>query len=179
MRTLGVILGGGQSSRFGSDKALATFAGRPLIDHALETLAQHSDAVATAGRAHGDLLSIPDHPEPGLGPLGGLSGALHYALDNGFDRVLTCGVDCLAFPAELLRRAPAFFDAQPVIGLWPARLADALDTYLATDPRRSVRGFAASVGAIPIRAETLPANINTPDDLAKLEQSHLEHAHGL
>lgn len=166
---LGVVLAGGRSSRFGSDKALARFAGRTLIDHALAALRPHVDAVAIVGRAHGDVPGIADWPAPDLGPLGGLCGALRHAAAHGHDAVLSCSVDCLDVPADLLTSPPCYLEAQPVIGLWPVSLADALEQFIATDPRRSVRGFAAAVGAAAISSDRSPPNINTPADLAALE----------
>lgn len=169
MSRLGVVLAGGRSSRFGSDKAMAHFAGRTLLDHALAALRPHVEAVAIVGRAHGDVPSIADWPAPDLGPLGGLCGALHYAAAHGHDAVLSCSVDCLDVPADLLTRPPCYLEAQPVIGLWPVSLAGALDLFLTTDPRRSVRGFAAAVGAVAIVSDRHQPNINTPADLAALE----------
>lgn len=172
-RTLGVVLAGGLSTRFGTDKALALYEGRALIDHALAALAAQTDAVAVAGRDHPGADCFPDRPQPGLGPLGGLCGALHYANDRGYDRVLSCSVDCVTLPAGLLTllvRAPACLETQPVIGLWSASAAAALDAFIATDPRRSVRGFAAAIGALSIRADFTPPNVNTPDDLARLSR---------
>lgn len=169
-RTLGVVLAGGLSRRFGSDKALALFDGRALIEHALAALAGQADAVAIIGRDHPGALSIPDRPAPGLGPLGGLCGALHHAGANGFAQVLSCSVDCVALPPDLqalLAPAPAYLAVQPVIGLWPADAADALDRFIATDPRRSVRGFAAAIGARAVETDFTPANINTEDDLTR------------
>ena len=52
MRVLGVVLAGGQSRRFGSDKALAEIAGRTLLDRAVATLARQVDTVVVAGRFH-------------------------------------------------------------------------------------------------------------------------------
>lgn len=175
MNTLGIVLAGGLSTRFGSDKALAPLDGRPLIEHALLTLGRYAVIVGVAGRDHPGALSIADRPARGLGPLGGLAGALHFAADNGFAQVLTCGVDSVDLPEDLfdlLSPAPAILAAQPVIGLWPASAAAALDAFLADDPRRSVRGFAASIGARAIETAHAPANINTPQDLTRLELTH-------
>jgi len=171
MRTLGVVLAGGKSSRFGSDKAVAMLSGRPLIEHALDNLRRHADGVAVAGRQVEGVLSVEDRPSPGLGPLGGLCGALAYAAEHGFSRVLTCGVDSPYLPAELLDSAPSYLEGQPVIGLWPTDALEALQHFIATDPRRSVRGFGAQIGARAIRTERIAPNINTPADLAALEAS--------
>ena len=48
---LGVVLAGGQSSRFGSDKALAELGGRTLLARAIDALATCCDHVVVAGRA--------------------------------------------------------------------------------------------------------------------------------
>lgn len=167
--TLGVVLAGGLSTRFGSDKALAMLDGRTLIDHALAALGRETSDLAVAGRDHPGTPAIPDRPGPGLGPLGGLCGTLHHARAAGYDQVLSCGVDCVALPAGLiglLGRAPAYLAAQPVIGLWPVQAADALDHFIAADPRRSVRGFAAAIGAVAVESDFVPANVNRPEDLA-------------
>lgn len=172
MRTLGVVIAGGRSSRFGSDKAMASFAGRTLMDHALAAVARHADAVAVVGRACPGVIEIDDYPAPGLGPLGGLAGALRYARANGFAQVLSCGVDCIDFPAELLTSGPAYFETQPVLGLWPADAAPALEAFLASDARRSLIDFARSIGAAAVRSDVDPANVNTPEDLRRLEIAH-------
>jgi len=76
----GVILAGGASSRFGSNKALALYQGRPLIGHAAATLAEifrHRLLVAN----HPDAYRFLDWPTaadrfPGAGPLAGIHAAL-------------------------------------------------------------------------------------------------------
>ncbi len=174
MRILGVVLAGGRSSRFGSDKALALFAGRPLLAHAAAALAPHCASVGVAGRPMEELPSIADWPEPGLGPLGGLAGALRHAAVQEFDAVLSCGVDCVALPGDLLERLsppPAFVHAQPVIGLWPTAGVAALAAFLATDSRRSMRGYADRIGARAVILPADPPNVNTLADLAQLERS--------
>ena len=93
MSVLGVVLAGGQSTRFGSDKALAEWRGQTLLDRAVATLAQQCDAVIVAGRAEAPAPIVPDRPRPGMGPLAGLNGALHHALAHGYDAVLSVPVD--------------------------------------------------------------------------------------
>lgn len=175
MKTLGAILAGGKSSRFGSDKAEALLAGRPLIQHALEALRPHCDAIVIVGRSSPLAPSIADWPAPDMGPLGGLAGALNQALNQGFDQLLSIPVDCALLPADirtLLEPAPAYIASQPVIGLWPARAAAAIEEILFSTGRHSVRAFADAIGARAVTSVTIPANINTPEDLARLEQHH-------
>ena len=78
----GFVLAGGQSSRMGRDKALLSFAGRPLIAHALSILREAGLVAAIAGanpQANGALASfapIVEDSQPGFGPLAGICAAL-------------------------------------------------------------------------------------------------------
>ena len=174
VRTLGAVLAGGKARRFGSDKAEAMLRGRALIEHAVEALRPHCDALVIVGRRSPLAPSVEDWPGPDMGPLGGLGGALDHALRHGFDQVLTSPVDCVRLPADLrtlLDPAPACLADQPVIGLWPARAAGALEELLFSDARHSVYGFAERIGARMVKTATHPININTPEDLDGLEHS--------
>lgn len=169
---LGVVLAGGQSSRFGSDKAMAQIAGRSLIAIAVDRLSGWCDEVVIAGREFGPARCIPDEPGPGMGPLGGLLAALRLAADEGHELVLSCSVDCLDLPEDLpeqLQPAPACLAQQPVVGLWPASAGAALDAILQGDGKRSMWQFAEAIGARMIETEWQAANINTPADLARYE----------
>ncbi len=166
MKTLGAVLAGGRSSRFGSDKALATLDGRTLLDHALAALRPHCDAAIVVGRGE-----IADWPRPDMGPLGGIAGALIHAADQGFDRVLTAPVDCVRLPDDLrtlLEPAPAFLDTQPVIGLWPIASVDDLRTILEDGRDLAVRAYARRIGARPVSSDFVPPNINSVADLDRL-----------
>jgi len=187
-RRLGAILAGGQSSRFGRDKAEALLAGKRLIDHVAEQLGPQAGSVVVIGgppRQGHD--TVPDRPAPGLGPLGGLNAALHEAQRRGLPWVLSVPCDAACFPADLAARladglgcAPAAYARSdgrdhPTFGLWSVALAPVLDAWLAIDrpPReRAIRRWAASVGAVAVN---LPdgsiANINTPEDLAALTRT--------
>lgn len=171
---LGAVLAGGRSSRFGSDKAVAALAGRSLAEHAAAALLPHVDALVVIGEERGGL---PDLPRPGLGPLGGIAAALDHAATRGFGRVLTIGCDMPIVPDGLidaiLRRDPSFCADAPVLGHWPAALGAQLLGHLETAPDRSVRGWARSIGAIPIAAGGPLANVNTPADLDRLQEDAL------
>lgn len=171
-RILGVVLAGGRSSRFGSDKALAELEGRALLDHALDGLRPQCQALAVGGRAWPGVPRIADRPGPGLGPLGGVCGALRYAVDQGFDLVVTVGCDTPRLPADLVAGlaavAPAIEAESPLIGCWPASLSGQLDAWLAATADRSLRGWAQRVGARAVQASHPIPNINRPGDLDAL-----------
>jgi len=172
-RLLGAILAGGQSSRFGSDKAMAPWNGRPLIEYAADALRPHVEAMVVCGREHPGLAAVPDRPRPGMGPLGGMAAALHQAAVGGFDAVLTIGCDTPSIPAALITEllaapGPAYAATLPVIGRWPSILTGELDGFLGQDRKHSIRAWAASVGAVELDFPDIP-NINSPDDLAALK----------
>ncbi|MBY9061459.1 molybdenum cofactor guanylyltransferase [Sphingomonas yunnanensis] len=171
-RILGAVLAGGQARRFGSDKALAALGGIRLLDHALSSLAPHVAALVVVGRDAAPVPVVPDRPCPGLGPLGGIAGALAHAAANGFDAVLTTACDTPVLPESLvtaLRGAGAAHAAEaPTVGYWPVTLAAPLVQHLAAGGERSVRRWAAGAGVIAVCPGVTLANVNTPDDLARL-----------
>jgi len=169
MRLLGAILAGGAATRFGSDKAAALLDGRALIDHVAEALRPQVESLVVCGRNWSGIDGLSDRPEPGLGPLGGLSAALAHARAAGLDAVLSVGCDVLPIPSDLFRllgEGPAHVEGQPLFGLWPAALADEMDQHLAEGGNRSLRGWIARTGARSVRLETALHNLNTPADLA-------------
>ena len=172
---LGCVLAGGRSTRFGSDKALAELGGHSLLARAVDALSGWCERVVVVGREVAPAPTIPDWPHPGMGPLGGIAAALRLACDEGYDAVLTCGVDAPGLPEDLpdaLFPGPAFLDGQPVIGLWPVSAARAIEAILAGEGRHSMRQFAETIGARAVKLASEPANINTPQDLADAEKRH-------
>lgn len=172
---LGAVLAGGMSSRFGSDKALAEFRGHTLLAHAVDTLSGWCEHVIVVGRETAPAPTLPDWPRAGMGPLGGIAAALHHARDEGYEYLLTCGVDSLALPEELpdlLMPAPAFLESQPIIGLWPATAAKAVEDILHSEGPHSLKRLTQAIGARAVKTKAEPANINTQADLAALEQRH-------
>ena len=180
-RVLGAILAGGRSTRFGSDKALATLDGRALIDRVADAIAPQVDALVVVGRSHRSLPSISDRPAPDLGPLGGIAAALHHATIHGFSQVLTVPCDAPFLPARLREQLSAagptvYFADLPVVGWWPTGTGAVLDALLAGGGSRSVRAFADRIGATGVIGTGEIANINTPDDLALLAKRDIAGA---
>lgn len=80
-----IVLAGGRSTRFGSQKLEAEFEGRPLLEHAIAALADVAGTIIVAGapvpdptpgNARGPALRTVPDARPFEGPLAGLSGAL-------------------------------------------------------------------------------------------------------
>ena len=170
---LGVVLAGGKSSRFGSDKALAELGGRTLLSRAVDSLSGWCEHVVIAGRETGPAPCIPDWPQAGMGPLGGVAAGLHAAQDADFDSILTCSVDSWNLPEnlpELLALPPSYLSDQPVIGHWPITATGVVEAILHGDTKHSMREFAEAIGAKAVLSGTKPDNINTPADLAAVEK---------
>lgn len=174
MKILGAVLAGGKSSRFGSDKAVALYNDRRLIDIVVNSLHQQVDTIVICGRDLPGFKNLRDRPSPGLGPLGGLSASLSYANLHGFDAVLSVATDILPLPAELAgwlsphsknNSRPVVVAGQHLIGFWPARLTGRLDYHLSGDNNRSIRGWIAASDAVSVEIPTVFHNINTGPDL--------------
>lgn len=168
MRLVGAVLAGGQSRRFGSDKALAMVAGRPLIAHALDALRVQTDDVVVCGRNWPGVRSLDDRPGPGLGPLGGLYAALLHADHSGADAVLCTAVDIYPLPRGLrtmLGTGPSVLASQWSVGHWPVITATALGRHLAAG-HRSLRSWIAASGARRVADAHLDlVNANRPEAL--------------
>jgi molybdopterin-guanine dinucleotide biosynthesis protein A len=172
---LGAVLAGGQSSRFGSDKAMALLEGRALIDHVILALSSKVDGTIVCGRTYPSLTGVPDRPRPELGPLGGINAALRYAADNGYVKVLTAPCDTPRISQDLLAAllaapAPVYLSSLPVLGCWPSVLADQLDAHLDQATDLSIRRWSRAIGATALD-HAAPLNINAPEDWDLLDGS--------
>jgi molybdenum cofactor guanylyltransferase len=192
-RPVAVVLAGGLSRRMGGgDKPLRTLGGRVLLDHVVERLAPQVRALALnangdAGRfAHWGLPVLADALPGWPGPLAGVLAAMRWAASVGAEAVLTVPGDIPFLPADLAARLGAARRAagaavacaasrgriHPVVALWPAALAGALEAALGAGTRRTDR-WAAEQG---LAVEAFAAdgmdpffNVNTPEDLAAAE----------
>ncbi|MFO7894290.1 MAG: molybdenum cofactor guanylyltransferase [Longimicrobiales bacterium] len=107
----GAVLAGGESSRYGSPKALATVGGARIIDRVIEALRPVApDVIISANEPElfADL-GLPTYPDerPDLGPLGGIYTTLLRAREAGRPGILAVACD-MPFPSvallALLRR---------------------------------------------------------------------------
>lgn len=100
----GIILAGGKSSRFGSNKALANFKGTPLIERSvgvLDTIFENL-MIITNNPLEYSYLKIPLYQDlvKGLGPVGGIYTGLD-ALDD--DWAFFCACDMPFINEDLVR----------------------------------------------------------------------------
>jgi molybdopterin-guanine dinucleotide biosynthesis protein A len=116
--TAALLLCGGKSLRFGSDKALALVAGRPLLDRTLDTARSRAGRVLLApGRAprYADRgVPLVLDPPGSDGPLAGLVAGLRV-LDAAY--VFLLAVDLPGLTPEALDRLTAAFEAEPPVDL--------------------------------------------------------------
>ena len=104
-----IVLAGGRSSRFGSEKLAAELDGSPLLHHALRGAAEVCDEVLVVGAPAGLPVELPDDLAPAVvldldayqGPLVALVDAARSA---GNDRLLLVGGDMPSLVPTLLRR---------------------------------------------------------------------------
>lgn len=181
----GLVLAGGKSTRFGSEKAIAPLDDRTLMEWALDALRPHCDAVAVSARptsGAADLASrmglpiIEDAPGAPDGPLAGVAAGLRWAMCQGAEHLATLPCDMPHAPADLIPRlveargeAFAAFattddGVHPLCALWSVDLLGALESELARG-HPAVRGFLADVGAVAVPFEDAAAfaNLNRPE----------------
>lgn len=133
-------------------------------------LGAQCDAIIICGREEAGFACIADHPEAGLGPLGGLNAALRHAQSGGFSHVLSAGVDVPNLPRDMVSvlsgHGAAIVQSQPVVGLWPAALASECEAFLAQGGR-ALYGFAEHVDARRVAFDPPLMNVNRPEDLGE------------
>lgn len=191
-RIAGLLLAGGRSSRFGSEKAVAQFAGRPLLSWSAEALAEVCETVAVSAIAVSeaailaksmDLDVVVDDLRHARGPLAGLAAGLAWAHALGFDRLVTLPCDTPLVSGRELSRLLADLGAgpgayavtedgpQPLCAVWRVDLLGMLGVRLAMGRHPAVRAFLDDIEATPVSfADAAPfRNANTPDALALLE----------
>ncbi|TKD51051.1 molybdenum cofactor guanylyltransferase [Sphingomonas baiyangensis] len=174
MTLLGVVLAGGEARRFGSDKALALLGDRPLIAHAAAILAPWVADLLVVGRSEAPVgRTVHDWPREGLGPLGGICGALKVAAAEGHTGVLTIACDMPRVPEALVASltampGAAYVRQSPVMGRWPVAAFASLERWLEHGDDRSVVGWAHSIGAATVEADGDLPNVNRPGDLSAL-----------
>jgi len=200
-RCTGVILAGGQATRYGgAPKGLERVAGRRIIDRVADALGDASDSLLLVANDPAAADWLPDVPcvadvRPGLGGLGGI----HAALVHAGSPVLVVAWDMPFVPASLLAelRAMAERDGadaavpesgsrrglEPLCAWYGPRCIDAIERRLEAGDRRVI-GFYDDVTVSRLPAEAVARhgdpsllflNVNTPDDLDLAERHPAAH----
>jgi len=188
----GLVLAGGRSSRFGSEKAVALLAGTPLLTRLVSELSGACEAVAVSARPGSGaaalarsmgIETLADDAAHAKGPLAGLVAGLGWARGRGFDRLVTLPCDTpLVGYREIVALlmgmgdAPAAYAAtrdgpQPLCAVWRTELERGLSLRLAAGEHPSVRQLLAEIAAVEVMFEDPSPfrNANTPDALLALE----------
>jgi molybdopterin-guanine dinucleotide biosynthesis protein A len=184
---IGVILAGGASSRFGGEpKGLKMLRGLPLVGHVHANLSMVCtevviECVPGSGYEGWGVECISARPEhAGKGPLAGLLAGLERASGGESVVFAPCDMPLVAPPLfERLARetgggwAVSPLGDEPLVCALPVRLREAVAEGLDQSPIPRVVHVLASAGAAGVRfADEWPfVNVNTPEDLDRLEAS--------
>ena len=185
-----VILAGGQASRMGgNDKGLIELAGKPFIQHVIDTLTpqtshisinanRNQDIYCQYGEVFGD--SIENYP----GPLGGMHAALHH-IDNDWIGFVPC--DCPQLPHDLVVRMASACQPdtdiavphngdyiQPVVTLLHRRILPKLEAFLANGDRKIILLYRqCNMITVDFSDQTDAfINLNTPEELSQFGERH-------
>ncbi len=192
----GLILAGGRSSRFGSDKACARLHGRTLLELAKLALQGRCAMLAASARPGSEaeamaydlgLEAIEDQSQDSPGPLAGIRAGLVWAEEMGADRLAVRAVDAPFIPGAVLDqlqaalgRAPAAYcvseaGPEPLCSLWTLDALPALEAALEHERHPAVHHLLDEMGAARLMVGDAAAfaNINTPQEMKLAEAREL------
>jgi molybdopterin-guanine dinucleotide biosynthesis protein A len=193
--TLGVILAGGASRRFGAEKSAALLHGKPLLAWIVERARPQVDALllntndANVGKEIAGLERITDGA-PGEGPIAGILAGLAEAERRGFGHVVSLACDTPFFPDNTITRLAAALEtstadyavascgavAHRIFALWPVACRLTLEHAFANGTRsmRTIERWLEPAWAEFPKAGGPQGdpffNINTSADLAAAER---------
>jgi molybdopterin-guanine dinucleotide biosynthesis protein A len=192
----GVVIAGGRSSRFGGEKAVALFAGKPLLLWAAERLRRACSNVAVNARPGTQaaqlasscgfpvLCDIPGDPD---GPLAGVRAGLLWAQGLGAQSLAASPCDVPLLPEDLYLRLAAAAGAgaalvetvegrQPLCAVWPVAALPVISRALEGGMHPPTWRVLEELGAHRLRVDPpgLFANLNTREDLARLEAAYYQ-----
>ena len=175
-----VVLVGGKSSRFGSNKLLAEVKRKPLVSYPINALREvFGDRVAVVGECDERVrvladCSVPD-PYPGLGPVGGICASLEHCMGS----VFICAGDMIGVDASTIRDIVEFSISQPnasiyiaengrghpTLGLYRSSCRDAFKAAVLNHDLKLTK-LIEEIGCQRIKVRTQNVrNINRPEDL--------------
>mgnify|MGYP001289777080 FL=1 len=192
---LGVILAGGKSSRFGSNKSLSKLANNKLIEHVINKIDKYFPEILVVSNDSGlkienqKIKIIKDCIKGYLGPLAGVLSAMKYAnsFENKFKWLITFPCDTPFFekliiekmiektvsPKEKIYFVKDRKQRHNIFGLWSTSLESVLEEDLNNNFRK-VDLWADKIGCNfiekDIQNENEFLNINTKEDLELAEK---------
>ncbi len=187
---LAVVLAGGKSKRFGTDKSQVKLGNKLLIDYILgEIVDLYKDILIVTNEPirflNSDKISLTKDFKKGLGPLGGVFSAMKWVRDNkkDYEWISTFPIDTPFFKKDHLNRfykeinldkSNLFFmksknTRHNIFGLWSLELFEKLELALDKGDRK-VELWANEIGVETIDFEQANNkdpffNINTKEDL--------------
>ena len=192
---LGVILAGGKSSRFGSNKSLSKLANNKLIEHVINKIDSYFHEILVVSNdidlkiENQKIKIIKDCIQGYLGPLVGVLSAMKYAnsFENKFKWIITFPCDTpffekliiekmiekVASPKEKIYFVKDKNQRHNIFGLWSTSLESILENDLNNNFRK-VDLWADKIGCNfiekDIQNENEFLNINTKEDLEIAEK---------
>jgi molybdenum cofactor guanylyltransferase len=184
----GLVLAGGQSSRFGANKAIALLNGEPLAARMAQLMRAHCGHVALSASQPLpglDIIALPDPPEVPAGPLAGVLAGLRWAASLGAQWLVTAPCDTPLLPEDFPVRLIAAAETSgarvaiiasgdgvhPLSAAWRIDLLPSLEAEL-TKGHPPVHAFVTALGAVHVHvADEHLLNINTPADLERAGQA--------
>lgn len=179
---LGVVLAGGRSLRFGSDKATAVWDGRTMVARTAESLRACCADVVVVSSVHSDLSEVRCVPDtrPDEGPLAGIEAGLLVAGHEGFAGAFVLACDMPTVPADALLALMEYFDGErpvsaargarpgfePLCAIYPTAFRGEATRLLDAGERAAWRLFDGARGQV-VDVGTIH-NVNTPEDWAEL-----------
>ena len=191
---LGVILAGGKSSRFGSNKSLSNLSNLKLIEHVINKINKYFSEILVVSNDNKLILDdsnikmIKDCKEGYLGPLVGVLSAMKYANQNNkYNWITTFPCDTPFFDELIIEKMIQKTFSQKekiflikekkqrhnIFGTWSTNLEKILEEDLNNNFRK-VDLWADKIGCVyiekDIKKENEFLNINTKEDLELAEK---------
>jgi molybdopterin-guanine dinucleotide biosynthesis protein A len=188
----GLILSGGRSRRFGSDKAQAVLAGQTLAERVVVRARHQVDQLIISTNELSPPAVFEAYPRladvigGSRGPLAGILTGLQWVESNQQDcrEIITFSVDSPFFPEDLVVRlldvnrkrdvpviASSGGRSHPVFGLWPVSLCQSLRKFMQENERGSAMEFFRMSGGCEIAFSDMSYdpffNINDQNDMAQ------------
>ncbi len=191
---LGVILAGGKSSRFGSNKSLSKLSNSKLIEHVINKINKYFSKILVVSNDsklildNSNIKIIKDCREGYLGPLVGVLSAMKYAnQSNRYNWIITFPCDTPFFDEIIIekmiqktssKKEKIFLIKEKnqrhnIFGAWSTNLENILEEDLKNNFRK-VDLWADKIGCSfiekDIKKENEFLNINTKEDLKLAEK---------